>query len=129
MSNGISRRRMVGTLGAATAVLATPTWVRAQRTSIKVGWAISKTGPFAGGAAVTQWPNYLLWIKDVNDAGGLNVDGRKLKLEHVEYDDRSQSEEAVRAVERLINQDKVDILLPPWGTGQNLAVDGGWTVW
>ena len=58
----------------------------------------------------------------VNDAGGLNVGGRRMKLEHIEYDDRSQSEEAVRAVERLISQDKVDILLPPWGTGQNLAV-------
>ena len=97
MSQGISRRRLVGTLGAGTAALAAPRWVRAQRTSIKVGWAISKTGPFAGGASVTQWPNYLLWIKDVNDAGGLSVDGRKLMLEHIEYDDRSQSEEAVRA--------------------------------
>ncbi|MCX8004845.1 MAG: amino acid ABC transporter substrate-binding protein [Burkholderiaceae bacterium] len=122
MSNGISRRRVIGSIGVGAAALAAPPWVRAQRSSIKVGWAISKTGPFAGGAAVTQWPNYLLWIKDVNDAGGLLVDGRRLKLEHIEYDDRSQSEEAVRAVERLINQDKVDILLPPWGTGQNLAV-------
>jgi branched-chain amino acid transport system substrate-binding protein len=32
------------------------------------------------------------------------------------------SEEAVRAVERLITQDKVDLLFPPWGTGLNLAV-------
>lgn len=118
----LSRRQVVGGLGAAGAALAAPALVRAQPSVIKVGWAISKTGPFAGGASVTQWPNYLLWIKDVNDAGGLSVGGRKLKLEHVEYDDRSQSEEAVRAVERLVNQDKVDILLPPWGTGQNLAV-------
>jgi branched-chain amino acid transport system substrate-binding protein len=28
----------------------------------------------------------------------------------------------VRAFERLVSQDKVDILLPPWGTGLNLAV-------
>lgn len=122
MSQGISRRKLVGTLGAGAVALAAPGWASAQRTSIKVGWAISKTGPFAGGAAATQWPNYLLWIKDTNDAGGLSVDGRKLRLEHIEYDDRSQSEEAVRAVERLVSQDKVDILLPPWGTGQNLAV-------
>lgn len=124
MSTSISRRKVVGTLGAAgaAAALATPTWVRAQRTSIKVGWAISMTGPFAGGAATTQWPNYLLWIKDVNDAGGLTVDGRRLRLEHVVYDDRSQSEETLRAVQRLIDQDRVDILLPPWGTGLNLAV-------
>ena len=29
---------------------------------------------------------------------------------------------AVRAIERLITQDKVDLLLPPWGTAVNLAV-------
>ncbi|MDT3679001.1 MAG: amino acid ABC transporter substrate-binding protein [Burkholderiaceae bacterium] len=122
MSIDTRRRKVIGTMGAAAAALAAPPFVRAQSNTLKVGWAISKTGPFAGGASVTQWPNYLLWIKDVNDAGGLNVGGRKMKLEHIEYDDRSQSEEAVRAVERLISQDKVDILLPPWGTGQNLAV-------
>ncbi|MBS3965656.1 MAG: amino acid ABC transporter substrate-binding protein [Truepera sp.] len=122
MNVSISRRKVVSTLGVASAALAVPTWVGAQRTSIKVGWAISRTGPFSGGAATTQWPNYLLWIKDVNDAGGLSVDGRKLKLEHIEYDDRSQSEEALRAVQRLITQDRVDILLTPWGTGMNLAV-------
>jgi branched-chain amino acid transport system substrate-binding protein len=43
-------------------------------------------------------------------------------IEVVEYDDRSNSEEAVRAVERLVTQDKVDLLFPPWGTGLNLAV-------
>ncbi len=122
MGMNTQRRKVIGTMGAAAAALAAPPFVRAQTGTLKVGWAISKTGPFAGGAAVTQWPNYLLWIKDVNDAGGLNVGGRRMKLEHIEYDDRSQSEEAVRAVERLISQDKVDILLPPWGTGQNLAV-------
>ena len=119
-----NRRLVVQALGAASAVVAAPAIVRAQaaRNSVKVGWAISKTGPFAPGAGITQLPNYLLWVKDVNDAGGIAVGGKKLPLEVVEYDDRSQSEEAVRAVERLITQDNVDILLPPWGTGMNLAV-------
>ncbi len=119
-----NRRRVVKTLGAAGALVAAPAVVRSQSAgdAIKVGWAISKTGPFAPGAGITQIPNYLLWVKDVNDAGGLSVGGKKRKLEVVEYDDRSQSEEAVRAIERLISQDKVDILLPPWGTGMNLAV-------
>jgi branched-chain amino acid transport system substrate-binding protein len=117
-----NRRRVVKAIGAASAVVAAPAIVRAQPASIKVGWAISKTGPFAPGAGITQLPNYLLWVKDVNDAGGISLGGKKVKLEVVEYDDRSQSEEAVRAVERLITQDNVDILLPPWGTGMNLAV-------
>jgi len=122
MTSQFRRRSVIRGMGAAAAALSAPGLVFSQGQRIKVGWAISKTGPFAGGASVTQWPNYQLWIKDVNDAGGLTVSGRKVLLEPVEYDDRSQTEEAVRAFERLISQDKVDILLPPWGTGLNLAV-------
>jgi len=89
--------------------------------TIKIGWAISKTGPFGPGAAITTLPNYQVWVKDVNDAGGINVKGKKMKIEVVEYDDRSNSEEMIKAVERLATQDKVDFILPPWSTGMNLA--------
>src|SRR6267154_6812464 len=81
--------------------------------TIKIGWAISKTGPFGPGAAVTTLPNYQVWVKDVNDAGGINVGGKKMKIEVIEYDDRSNSEEMIKAVERLATQDKVDFILPP----------------
>lgn len=90
--------------------------------AIRIGYAISKTGPYAGGANATTLPNYQLWVDEVNKAGGIQVGDRRLPLEVVEYDDRSNSEEAVRAIERLINQDKVDFILPPWGTALNLAV-------
>src|ERR1044072_6448346 len=75
---------------------------------IKVGYAISKTGPNAGGASITQIPNYEMWVKDVNAKGGLMVGGKRVPIEVIEVDDRSYSEEAVRGVERLITQDKVD---------------------
>ncbi len=94
----------------------------AAQDKIKVGYAISKTGPNAGGASITQIPNYEMWVKDVNAKGGLMIGGKRVPIEVIEYDDRSNSEEAVRAVERLVTQDKVDILFPPWGTGLNLAV-------
>ena len=89
---------------------------------VKIGYAISKTGPNAGGATITQIPNYEMWVKEVNAKGGLKLGDKRLPIEVIEYDDRSNSEEAVRAVERLITQDKVDLLFPPWGTGLNLAV-------
>ncbi|MGJ4957047.1 amino acid ABC transporter substrate-binding protein [Bradyrhizobium sp. HKCCYLRH2015] len=89
---------------------------------IRIGYAISKTGPYAGGAGITTLPNYQLWVKDVNAAGGIKLGDKRLPVEIVEYDDRSSSEEAVKAIERLANQDKVDFILPPWGTGLNLAV-------
>ena len=110
--------RTLAAAAAATWVLCTPT--QAQDT-IKIGWAISKTGPFAAGASVTTLPNYQVWVKDVNDAGGIKVGNKKMKIEVIEYDDRSNSEEMIKAVERLATQDKVDFILPPWSTGMNLA--------
>ena len=82
--------------------------------TVKIGWAIAKSGPMGPGAAITTLPNYQVWVKDVNDAGGLNVKGKKMKIEVIEYDDRSNSEEMIKAVERLATQDKVDFILPPW---------------
>src|SRR6188768_3462379 len=110
-----------GTLAAAAAMLWVAGGPAQAQDSIKIGWAISKTGPFAAGAGVTTLPNYQVWVKDVNDAGGINVGGKKLKIEVIEYDDRSNSEEMIKAVERLATQDKVDFILPPWSTGMNLA--------
>ncbi len=73
-----------------------------ERSSVKIGYAISKSGPNAGGADMTVTPNYELWVNEVNAAGGLTLpDGSKLPIEVVEYDDRSSAEEVVRAVERL----------------------------
>ncbi|WP_157014418.1 amino acid ABC transporter substrate-binding protein [Mesorhizobium xinjiangense] len=93
------------------------------RDSVKIGYAVSKTGANAGGAAITTIPNYQLWLDDVKKNGGLELpDGSKLPVEVIEYDDRSSAEEVVRAVERLATQDEVDFILPPWGTGFNLAV-------
>jgi branched-chain amino acid transport system substrate-binding protein len=89
---------------------------------IRIGYVIAKTGPYAGGAAATVLPNYQLWFKEINEAGGLKLGDRRIPIEVIEYDDRSNSEDAVRGVERLITQDKVDIVLPAWGTAINLAI-------
>lgn len=94
----------------------------ADPTEIRIGYAISKTGPYAGGASTTVLPNYQMWAAELEKAGGIEINGKKVPVKFIEYDDRSSSEEAVRAVERLVNQDNVDFILPPWGTGMNLAV-------
>ena len=90
--------------------------------SIRIGYAISKTGPYLPGAEATTLPNYRLWVKDVNDAGGLRLkDGRRHPLEAIEYDDQSDPIVAQRAIEKLATVDKVDFILPPWGTHLNLV--------
>lgn len=96
---------------------------RADEPTIKIGYAISRTGPFAPGAQVTQEPNYLLWADQVNAAGGIAVKGgKKRKVELIGYDDRSDVETTVRTYEKLMGTDKVDLILPPWGSGTNFAV-------
>lgn len=94
----------------------------ADPTEIRIGYAISKTGPYAGGASTTVLPNYQMWKADLEKSGGMLINGKRVPVKFIEYDDRSSSEEVVRAVERLVNQDKVDFILPPWGTAMNLAV-------
>ncbi|MBR0817998.1 amino acid ABC transporter substrate-binding protein [Bradyrhizobium liaoningense] len=113
--------RITGLVAFATALGAFASTADAQE-KIRIGYAISKTGPYAGGAGITTLPNYELWVKDVNATGGIKLGDKKLPIEVVEYDDRSSSEEAVKAIERLANQDKVDFILSPWSTGLNLAV-------
>ena len=92
--------------------------------SIRIGYAISLSGANALGAGITVLPNYRLWVKEINAAGGIMLKsaGKRVPIEVIEYDDESKVDSAVAAVERLITQDKVDFLLPPWGTGLNIAV-------
>lgn len=98
--------------------MAAPVWAQ---DVLKVGAVAPKTGPLAGGAAVTYWPNVKLWVEDVNARGGLKVDGKQMKLEVVEYDDQTNPGETIKAVQRLVDQDGAQIVLPPYSTGLNLA--------
>jgi branched-chain amino acid transport system substrate-binding protein len=89
---------------------------------IKIGAVGPKTGPLAGGAAVTQWPTIKLWVADVNGRGGLMMkDGTRRPIELIEYDDRTNPGETIKAVQRLATVDKADFIIAPYGTGLNLA--------
>jgi branched-chain amino acid transport system substrate-binding protein len=108
-------------VGAAAAALAAAAPAFAQD-PVRIGYAIARTGPWSAGAQVTQEPNYIMWAEQVNAAGGLNVKGVKRKVELIGLDDRSDTETVVRSYEKLMGSDKVDLILPPWGTGANFAV-------
>jgi branched-chain amino acid transport system substrate-binding protein len=118
------RRRFLTTaaVGAATV----PLWrgrARAQAKPVRIGYTLSATGPYAVGAGITQAPNYLLWQEQVNAKGGLTVKGEgRRPIEFVSIDDRSEIETAVRFYEKLATDDKVDLMLPPWGSGMNFAI-------
>ena len=55
------------------------------------------------------------------DAAGSSSRAGQKQVELIEYDDRSQPGETIKAVERLAAQDKVDFIMPVYGTGYNLA--------
>jgi len=111
-------RRIVSTLALALCVAGTS--VFAQDT-IKIGAIAPKTGPLAGGAVVTQWPNVQLWVEQVNARGGLKVGGEQKLIELIEYDDKTNPGEHIKLAQRLATQDKVDFIVAPYGTGFNIA--------
>jgi branched-chain amino acid transport system substrate-binding protein len=116
------RRRDLLKYAGATA-LAAP-FVRAARAdtgTVKVGVVGAKTGPLAPGAAVTHFPPWRLWAHEVNAAGGLKLKDGQRKVELIEYDDRTQPPEAIKAIERLATIDKVDWIAGLYGTGFNIA--------
>ena len=117
-----TRRTVVQALAASSAALAFPSIVRAQGAPVRIGYAIARTGPWTTGAQVSQEPNYLLWAEQQNAAGGLNVKGTKGPIELISSDDQSNIETCVRTYEKLMGSDKVDLILPPWGSNANFAV-------
>ncbi len=117
-----TRRTTLHALGAGAAGMAMPAIVRAQDPPVRVGYAIARTGPWAAGAQVTQEPNYLLWADQQNAAGGLDVQGKRRKVELIGLDDRSEIETCIRSFEKLMGSDKVDLILPPWGSNANFAL-------
>jgi len=89
---------------------------------VRVGYAMARTGPWSVGAQTSQEPNFLLWAEMQNAAGGLDVKGTKRPIELISSDDQSNTETCVRTYEKLIGSDKVDLILPPWGSNANFAV-------
>ena len=94
---------------------------RAEAPSVKVGVVGAKTGPLAPGAAITHFPPFRLWAHEVNERGGLKLKNGQRKVEIIEYDDRTQPPEAIKAVERLATVDKADWIASVYATGFNLA--------
>jgi branched-chain amino acid transport system substrate-binding protein len=85
---------------------------------IVIGQAISLSGPLAGAVQIAGGPIYELWVEEVNKKGGIFIKqyGKKLPVELKRYDDKSDIGTMTNLLEKLILQDKVDFVFPPWGT-------------
>jgi branched-chain amino acid transport system substrate-binding protein len=85
--------------------------VKAQGAPIRIGLSISQTGPLgAGGKAGLL--GLQMWRDDINARGG--IIGRKVEM--VVYDDQSNASLVPSIYAKLLDLDKVDLLIAPYGT-------------
>jgi branched-chain amino acid transport system substrate-binding protein len=103
-----SRRTLLkGT--AATAAVMSLDWTRAQAQgeTVRIGTIYDLSGPFAAGGSVASSVGTDIAIDLVNEKGGV---GGKYKIIPVKADSQSKADVAINEAERLISQEKVDII-------------------
>jgi branched-chain amino acid transport system substrate-binding protein len=94
------------------AIFAAP--VFAQQKEIKIGVIYDYTGPLAGGGSEAAAVATKSAIDYINEKGG--VEGYKINA--IYADAQSKTEVAISETERLLNQEKVDLILGVFSSGQ-----------
>jgi len=91
--------------------------------SIRLGRTAPITGFLAGPERLcAMWIN--LWLELVNAKGGVYMEeyGQKLPIGQILYNDRGETETAIRNIERLVNIDKAHLIWGSYGTFQGFAM-------
>ena len=83
--------------------------------TIVFGAAISMTGKLAKEGEYTR-DGYQFAIEKINEMGGVKVGGKTYQLALKYYDDESKPERTAQLFEKLVNEDKVNFLLGPYGS-------------
>ena len=103
-----SRRTLLKNSAATAAVLSLDwTRARAEAETVRLGIIYDLTGPFAAGGSVASSVGAQIAIDLVNEKGGI---GGKYKIAAVAADSQSKPDVAINEAERLINQEKIDII-------------------
>src|SRR6185312_10642157 len=106
-----SRRNWIAAALAAIGVAAVPGVSIAQQGPVKIGIGISQTGTLGGGGKAALLA-LQMWVEDVNKKGGL----LNRKVELIAYDDQSNPATTPGIYTKLLDVDKVDLLIAPYGT-------------
>jgi branched-chain amino acid transport system substrate-binding protein len=118
------RPLLVGALALAVALASSSATVQpaaAAGDTIVFGSPISLTGNLTKEGHLTQ-EGYDFWKNYVNAHGGLKIGGKTYKVEIKYYDDESKNDTSAQLAERLIDQDHVNFLLGPYGSGTSFTV-------
>ena len=114
--------KRAGLLAAALSLCAAPIAARAEDCgTIQLGAAVSMTGIYAANGHNTR-DGYDFAVKKINSEGGVTIDGKCYKFEVKYYDDESNPARAAQLVERLIDQDKIQFMLGPYGSPLTKAI-------
>ena len=106
-----SRRKVLKAGAAIAAAAGLPRFARAQAGTVKIGMSMPQTGSLgAGGQAALV--ALRLWVDDVNQRGGL----LNRKVELIAYDDQTNPANVPGIYTKLLDVDKVDLLIAPYGT-------------
>ena len=82
--------------------------------TVVIGFTTSQTG----NVSTRQVNGLMLWMNEVNDAGGIKLsDGTVVKFEHKTYDDESTTERVQELYTRLATEDNADFLISPYSSG------------
>ena len=94
-----------------------------QKDKIVIGAARSLSGPLAVVESSAFGPIFKMWVDEVNAEGGIYIEeyGKKLPIETLIYDDKSDIGTMTRLLEKLIVEDKVDFVFPSDSTAMLFA--------
>ena len=106
--------RVVSVLAAVAAALAVAMPVQAQGKKIKIGVVYDLTGPFAGGGSELQYTGAKIMMDYFIKKGG--VEG--YQIEPIYADAQSKPDVAINEAVRLVEQEKVDMLLGFYSSAQ-----------
>ncbi len=104
-----------------TSFAAVPAAAPAAGDTILFGSAVSLTGSLAKEGRLTQ-EGYDFWKDYINAHGGIKAGGKTYKVDIKYYDDESKPASAAQLAERLIDQDHVNFILGPYGSGTAFTV-------
>ena len=78
--------------------------------TIRIGMFGPLSGPAAAGG-ISFLKGWEFGMKEINDAGGVNVGGQKRKIELIVEDSQSRAEIGLTAAQKLLTRDNVEILV------------------
>ncbi len=91
--------------------------------TIKIGINAPLTGDIPKVGEGTKFAAQM-WLEDVNAAGGIEVGGKKYKVELIIEDNESKAESAVKANTKLITEDEVLAVIGPQSSKQAVPAGG-----